>query len=275
MGGDGDLGAAGGGGVVDAVGGVLATGGESGCGGAEGEPLELFFGLSGEGGLDGGAGAHEAGADGGDADAFLAELGVEAFGEAGEGELAGDVGEEVGDGDLAADGGDVDDRGAATVAFFLREHAGEGGLDGVEGGVEVGVHGAVEGFERLVFEGADLDDAGVVDEDVEAAEAGVGLLDDVCGLRGVGEVGGDEEDVVCGGDGSGFEEGCLCAGELVGVAGGEDEAGAGFAEAMRESEAEAAGAAGDEDDVAARAALAWKEEPCGGSDSDAGENLCG
>ena len=37
----------------------------------------------------------------------------------------------------------------------------------VEGGEEVGGHGALVGFEGLVFDGADLDDAGVVDEDVE------------------------------------------------------------------------------------------------------------
>ena len=91
--GDGDLGAAGRSGVEDAVGGVCGARGEAGRGGSHGEPAELLFGLPGELGLDAGAGAHEAGADGGDADAFVAELGVEAFGEAGEGELAGDVGQ--------------------------------------------------------------------------------------------------------------------------------------------------------------------------------------
>ena len=45
------------------------------------------------------AGAHQAGADGGDADAFVAEFGVEAFGEADEGELGGGVGEQVRDGE--------------------------------------------------------------------------------------------------------------------------------------------------------------------------------
>ena len=249
LGGDGDLGAAGGGGVEDAIGGIFAGGGEAGCGGAEGEPLELFSGLSGEEGLTAGAGAHETGADGGDADVFLAELGVEAFGEAGEGELAGDVGEEVRDGDFAADGGDVDDGGAAAAAFLLREHVWEGGLDGVEGGVEVGVHGAGEGFEGLVLEGADLDDAGVVDEDIDSTEVVAGLVDDVSGLGGVGEVGGNEEDVIGGGDGALIEQGLLGAGELAGVAGGEDEAVSGFTEAMGEREAEAAGAAGDDDDL--------------------------
>ena len=75
--------------------------------------LLLGFDVADELGVVFAAGAHEAGADGGDADAFVAELGVEAFGEADEGELGGGVGEHVGDGDLAADGGDVDDGGAA------------------------------------------------------------------------------------------------------------------------------------------------------------------
>ena len=65
---------------------------------------EMQVNLPGELGLDAGAGAHEPGADGGDANAFVAEFGVKAPGEAGEGEFAGDVGQEMGDGDLAADG---------------------------------------------------------------------------------------------------------------------------------------------------------------------------
>ena len=231
--------------------------------------------MAGELGLDAGAGAHEARADGGDADAFVAEFGVEALGEAGEGEFAGDVGQEVGDGDLSADRGDVDDGGFAAVDFALLEHAGEGGANGVEGGVKVGVHGALEGDERLVFDGSDLDDAGVVDEDIEAAEVGEGLVDEVAGLRRIGEVGADEQDVLGGLDGAGIEEGLAGAGELILVAGGEDEAIAGATEAVGESEAETAGAAGDDDGLA-RTGGARDEEPGGGRDGDAGENLrCG
>ena len=156
----------------------------------------------------------------------------------------------MGDGDLAADGGDVDDRGAARAAGWgLGEEAREGCLDGVESGVEVGVHGAGKGFERLVLDGADLDGAGVVDEDVEAAEVREGLVDEGLSLRGVSEVGGDEEDVFAGLDGAGVEESVAGAVELGGIAGGEDEAVAGFAESVGEAEAEAAGAAGDDDDL--------------------------
>ena len=174
--------------------------------GGEVEPALLFFGLAGEVGVGFAAGAHEAGADGGDADAFVAEFGVEAFGEADEGEFAGDVGEHVGHGEFAADAGDVDDGGVA-VAGFAVEQVRERGVGGVEGGEEVGGHGAAVGGEGLVFDGADFDDAGVVDEDVDAAEVADGVVDEHGGLGGVGEVGGDEEDVVGGLDGFAIEEG--------------------------------------------------------------------
>jgi hypothetical protein len=55
---------------------------------------------------------------------------------------------------------------------------------------------ARRGGDGLVFDGADLDDAGVVDEDVDATEVGDGVFDEIGGLGGVGEVGGDEEDIV-------------------------------------------------------------------------------
>ena len=281
--GDRDLGAADAGGVEDAVGCVLRGGGDDGSFSSGVEPAELLFGLAGELGLDGGAGAHQARADGGDADAFETELGVEAFGEAGESEFAGDVGEQMWDGDLASDGGDVDDRSASALALRLREEAGEAGLDGVERGVEVGVHGAMKGFERLVLEGADLDDAGVVDEDVEATEAGVGLVDEVLDLGEIGEVCRDEEDLVGGRDTAFLEESLLGVIELDGIAGGEHEAGSGPAEAAGEREAEAAGAAGDEDDVSggvdvpgASAARARDQETGGASESgEAGKDRGG
>ena len=146
------------------------------------------------------AGAHEAGADGGDADAFVAQFGVEALGEADEGEFAGDVGEHVGHGELAANAGDVDDGGVAVAGRVL-EQVRERGVGGVERGEEVGGHGAAIGVEGLVFDGADFDDAGVVDEDVDAAEVGDGVVDERGGLGGVGEVGGDEEEVFGAGGG--------------------------------------------------------------------------
>ena len=130
---------------------------------------------------------------------------------------------------------------------------GERGVGGVEGGEEVGGHGAAVGGDGLVFDGADFDDAGVVDEDVDAAEVADGVVDEHDGLGGVGEVGGDEEDVVGGLDGAAIEEGMAGGDELFDVAGGEDEFGSGAAVAFGEGETEAAGASGDEDDLAGAA----------------------
>ena len=271
--GDGDLGAACGDGVVDAVGGVADGGGYDGRGGGEVEPARFLLLIADEGGMDVRAGTHEAGADGGDADAFVAELGVEALREADEGELAGDVGQKVRDGDLAADGGDVDDRGGA----FIRdaEHVRKGGSSGVEGGEEVGCHGAAIGGERLVFDGTDLDDSGVVDEDVDAAEVGDGVIDKVFGLRGVCEVGGDEKDRFGGSDGVAIEQGVASADELIDVAGREDEAAAGATEALGERETEAAGASGDEDDFIfiGTAPWTWRKGVGCRDGSEAGEKF--
>jgi hypothetical protein len=130
----------------------------------------------------------------------------------------------------------------------------ERGVGGVERGEEVGGHGAAIGGEGLVFDWADFDDSGVVDEDVDAAKVVDGTLDERGGLGGVGEVAGDEEDILGGVDGFAFEEGLAGAFELCLIAGGEDELGSGAAEAFREREAEAAGASGDEDDLAGAAA---------------------
>ncbi len=69
-------------------------------------------------------------------------------------------------------------------------------------------------------------------------------------LGGVGEVAGDEEDVVFVADVAGCEEAVAGEFELVGVASSEDELDAGAAEPVGEREAEAAGAAGDDGDLA-------------------------
>ena len=221
------------------------------------------------------SGAHEAGADGGNADAFVAELSVEAFGEADEGEFAGDVGEQVGHGDFAADTGDVDDGGVA-VDGVATEQVRERGVGCVEGGEEVGRHGAAVGVEGLVFDGADFDDARVVDEDVDAAGVADSVIDERGGLGGVGEVGGDEEDVAGGLDSSAIEEGVAGGDELFDVAGGEDEFGSGAAVAFGQREAEAAGAAGDEDDLAGAAPHGVGFQGVGGCrGEDGGKNLSG
>jgi len=102
----------------------------------------------------------------------------------------------VGDGELAADGGDVDDGGAARSGEWdLLAEVREGGPGGVEGGEEVDLHGALEDVEGLGFDGAYVDDAGVVYEDVDAAVALDGFGDKAPGFFRLGEVGGDEVEV--------------------------------------------------------------------------------
>jgi hypothetical protein len=229
--------------------------------------------ISDEAGLDVAAGTHEAGADGGDADAFVAELGMEALGETYEGEFAGDVGEEMGRRDLAADGGDVDDGGASPGASF--EHVGKDGVGGVEGCEEVGGHGAAVGGEGLVFYGADFDDTGVVDEDIDVAEVLDGVVDEAGGLVWVGEVSGDEEDVVGGADGAALKEQKTGACEFFDAAGGEDEFSSGASEAFGYGEAEAAGASGDDYDLIAGGGFGHEGPRCSGG-GDAGEEVdCG
>jgi hypothetical protein len=83
----------------------------------------------------------------------------------------------------------------------------------------VDLHGAVEGVEVLALCGADLDDAGVVDEDVDAAEVVEDFVDEAVALVGVGEVGVDQVEVRVL-----VEEGLLGGGELEAVARGEYEA---------------------------------------------------
>ena len=225
--------------------------------------------------MDFATGAHEAGTDGGDADAFVAELGVEAFGEADEGEFTGHVREHVGHGEFAADAGDVDDGGVA-VDRIAAEKVRESGVGRVEGREEVGGHGAAVGGEGLVFDGSYFDDPGVIDEDVDAAEVADGVVDEHDGLGGVGEVGGDEEDVVGGLDGFAIEESVAGGDEFFLVTGSEDEFGSGAGVTFGECETEAAGAACDEDDLAG--AAFWRAGLKGigcGCRGDAGEDLCG
>jgi len=101
----------------------------------------------------------------------------------------------------------MNDDGSVSRDGVAVEQMGERGVGGVEGGEEVGGHGSAVGGEGLVFNGADFDDAGVVDEDVDAAVVVDGTLDERGGLGGVGEVAGDEEDVLGGVDGFALEEG--------------------------------------------------------------------
>ncbi len=147
-------------------------------------------------------------------------------------------------------------------------------MDGVEGGEEVGVHRTPEGVERLVFDGADLNDAGVVDEGVDASEVAEGVVDQALDLRVVGEVDTVDEDVPGGLDGAFVEEGLTGLVELIEITGAEDEAVACASEAACQGQAKTAGAAGDEDDTG-RGDGAGKEEPGGCDGGDAAQDSDG
>ena len=202
---NGDLRTSGRYGRIDAVGGVAHRGRDNGCGGGEGEPARFLMLIAYKADVDVRAGAHEAGADGSDADAFMAKLSVKALRETDEGEFAGDVGQKMRHGNFASDGCDVDDGGGALVRDA--QHVRQRGLGSVERAEEIGGHGTPVGGEGLVFHRADFNDAGVVDEDIDATEVCDGVIDEVFGLFGVAEVGGDEEDGLRRADGMALQQG--------------------------------------------------------------------
>ena len=111
---DSDLCAAGGNGRVDFACRMTNRRGEDGSAGSEGEPALFFFRLAGVVGMGFASSAHEAWANGGDADAFVSEFGVKTFGEADQGELAGDLGQHMRHSELATKAGDVDDGGVVV-----------------------------------------------------------------------------------------------------------------------------------------------------------------
>lgn len=94
------------------------------------------------------------------------KLGGEGAVEGGEAGLGGAVVREVGGAEVTENRGDVDD--CATV--FGGQHAGEEGLDGVEGGEQVDREGAGDLLGGEFEEGLAVDDGSVVDEDGRGAE---------------------------------------------------------------------------------------------------------
>ncbi len=205
--------------------------------------------------------------------AWKAHFYMQAFGEAGERKLGGNVGQQVRDRDLAADRRDVDDAAARLLRRIDRiEQVREGGVNGVEGGEEVGLHGSLISFERLVFKGANLDDAGVVDQQVEPPEGFHGGADERLRLFRVGEVAGNQQDVVFLENIAGAEDAVAGEFEFVGVAGGENEFKAGASEAVRECEPQAARAAGDHGHLAGMVALASGQKRIGGGGRQGGDD---
>lgn len=160
--GDVDFGAAGVDGFDDGVGDAVGRDLEE-AGGVFGVWAEAGFGEFGEG---------AAGVDGGDGDVVGAEFHAEAATDEVDGGFGGAVEGEAGQGGLADDGGDIDDL-AAALAF----HVGDGGLGAVEEGEDVGVEEGLHVGRGDFVEAAVLAEAGVVDEDIEAAEVGDGVVD--------------------------------------------------------------------------------------------------
>ena len=181
------------GGIDDLTSGAAGADGDDRNGIADGEPGVFLFGLAGEDGVAGTAGAHEAGANGGDQDVVFGEFGAEPFAVADQSEFAGGVWKQMRKGDFAADRGDVDD---ATLAATF--HGGENFTDGVEGPPEIGLHGVFEGFGFLIFRGADEDGAGVVDQNVDFVEFAADLLKDASDFGAKADVAGEREDGMAG-----------------------------------------------------------------------------
>ncbi len=152
--------------VGDAGVGGLGGGEEDGFGDVGGvHHVGLGDGLCGAAAAEGELGFDTAGAEDADADAVGAEFGVEGLGEADLGELGGGVDGFVGGALEAGDGGDEEDGAGA-----LPDH-GWGGVAGEEEGrAEVGGDEVVEVRGGGFGDGFVVALAGVVDEDVEAAE---------------------------------------------------------------------------------------------------------
>ena len=238
----------------DGAGDVVAGGGGEEEGGA-GEVVGLAPAAGGDAfedlavagfvGLEGfGVGGGEvAGRDGVDLDAFGGPLVGEGLGELGDAAFGGGVG---GDADAALEGeqgGDVDDlAGGGGAGGAAGDHVAGGELRELEDAGEVDLEDVLPVVERGVFGGVAADGAGVVDEDVAAAEGGEELVEEVRGAGGGGEVGGEGDGFAAGGvDGGGGGFG----GAAVAVAG---DGGAGLGEGEGDGGAEAARRAGDEGD---------------------------
>ena len=184
-----------------------------------------------------------AGEDGSDFDVVFAEFGIEGLGEAGLGEFGGTVDGFSGDSLQAGDGRD-EENGPA----FLFDHDGCGVAGEEEAGLHVGVHEGVVVFDGSVDEVFVVSCAGVVDEDVEAAEGGDGEGYGLSGGFIVGGIAGVE-----GGFDVGDSQGLDLVAELaeaVFAAGGDDEVGSVMGEGDGCGSADSGAGSGDESGLA-------------------------
>ena len=180
-------------------------------------------------------GAEVAGCNGVDLNTFGCPLVGKGFGELGDASFAGGV---SGDADASLEAEkrrDVDD-----LAVAARNHVASGELRELERASEVDLEDAVPVFESDFFGSSTVDGAGVVDEDIDAAQRSDGLMEEVFGsvdvreirLEGVGFA-------ACGVDGRGG----VIGGAAVAMAGNR---GSGLCQRNRDGSAEAAGGTCDE-----------------------------
>jgi hypothetical protein len=128
-----------------------------------------------------------AGAERVDADAFAGGFGGGDAGESEQSGFGGGVGGAPSECGFGGEAGDVEDDAVAALVHF-----GESGFGEEERGAEVDVDHVFEVGERVFLDGDDRAVvAGVVDEDVDAAEAVAGFGEDAGTVVGAGEVGGD------------------------------------------------------------------------------------
>ncbi len=148
------------------------------------------------------------------------------------------VGRLEGRGDQPVRRGDVDDAPPATLL-----HGGQRGAGGVEGGGEVDGDDRVPLLRRELLDRRDVLDAGIVDQDVDAAELGAGALDQrrhLGGLRHVGRVVA-HRDAMRRGEPRARRLDLLGLAEAV-----QRDRGAGRRQRLGDAEADAAGRAGDD-----------------------------
>ena len=145
----------------------------------------------------------------------------------------------------SAEGADVDD--AAAGGFQIRVS----GLSGEEGGAGVGFEHGVPLFDGDGFEGSGFEAAGIVDEDVEAGEAGGGGLDGGADLSGIAEFGAKGKGV----DAESLKIGNRLSRFGFRVAPGNGDAGAGFGQGQGQAAPDALCATGDEGDLSLQRGL--------------------
>ena len=181
-----------------------------------------------------------AGGDGVDLNTVWCPLVGEGFSELGDTAFGSGVGRHADASLEAEEAGYVDDF-AASVAG---DDVAGGELRELEDAGEIDLEDVLPGFERGRLGGVAVDGAGVVDQNVDAAEGVVDLLEEVFGAGGGAEVGAERGGLRA--DGLGRFQG----GATVAMAG---YGGSGLGESDSDGGTEAAGGAGDEGDFAVKA----------------------